>query len=83
MYDRKPTVLKRNTLMYEAFKVLSKDFFVNIKDFPVKTQKVLWSGYEIGLLKIYKNGLVRLNASGKKLLASASPLSADSKKGKE
>jgi len=70
MYAKKPTTLRQSSKMYRAFKVLSADNFVHIKDFPENIQKnVLLPAYEHGFLTMYKNGLVRLNAAGKKLMA--------------
>ena len=68
---KKQTTLKADSKLGKAFKVLSQDNFVNIKDFPDNIQKVLWPAYNQGFLIIYKNGLVRLNAAGKKLYAKA------------
>jgi hypothetical protein len=71
-YENKPSFIKKGSLMYEAFQTLSKDSFANLSEFDNKMKKdALYPAMKHGFLRIYKNGLVRLNASGKMLFKSA------------
>lgn len=66
METKVETKIRRNGSMYQVFKVLSKDYFMNFRDFSKKDQKAISSALELGLVKMYRNGLVRLNQAGKK-----------------
>lgn len=62
------TKVRKNSPMYQVFKVLSKDYFMNFKDFNKKEQRAITEALEKGFIKMYRNGLVRLNSAGKKAL---------------
>lgn len=61
--------IRKNSQLFHLLQVLSKDYFMNIKDFVKKEeQKAISEALNLGYVKVYGNGLIRLKFSGKQVL---------------